>query len=159
WQNSKILIDTSAFPMKSYPGQCVTDTLRIGRQSGLLSGRSINIEAWCPDVFTCFSIIRHKPVADFDVYAVLGKDGLQWAPLDQNLAQLLLTNGPAADTVLTLTFVELSIGKLGEPCWRFSTCPGENYLLYPEQFVSEDQQRLSEELEVSPAGLLVTVSS
>jgi len=89
---------------------------------------------------------------DRDVFARRGGVG-QWAPVDRGLAELLLSS---TEPTLVLTFIEWpnASGR-----WRFSTGPGDVYVLGTEDFTPADVAALDAQIDraADPRGLLVSV--
>jgi hypothetical protein len=119
----------------------------------------IDLKLWDADVSRCFH--RFATPYENKVYARYGEDG-KWRPIDHTFADLLLLATQNKQHSVTLTFIEEAEGLFGEPAWRFSAQPGDNYLLAQSMFVSDDAQLLRqkiEDLEDGPRsfGLLLTV--
>ena len=118
---------------------------------------NVDLQLWVPD-----RSIFYRPVSNGKseqiVEGVLKEDG-KWTPLDRTLLDLFLVfSAPDYDQdELTLIFVNNHLDHLGKPCWRFSRQPGENYLLYPDDFYPDDVGELTKELNPIQEGLLLTV--
>lgn len=131
-------------------------TIRRGKEVPGNKGEKIDIELgmWDTDVSRCF----HRFAREYShtVYARYGEDG-KWWPVDRTLADLLLATSKS-QKVITLTLIGKGEALFGEPAWRFSVQPGENYLLDESLFEPRDAELIRQQAERKDAyGLLVTV--
>lgn len=118
---------------------------------------NIDRRIWNADVSRRFQSLDERQ--EYSVFAKLNEDG-KWTPLDLDLTDLLLSF--STSSAIVLSFMGEMPGEFGEPTWRFSSRPGENYVIRQNQFVAGDAEKLAKKISElqkldSPDGLLINV--
>ena len=113
---------------------------------------------WLPDGSYCYS---QQSEGSRKVLAVkeAGSEN-PWRPFERSFTDLLLAfSFPEEEEQITLAFIDHTLDRFGQVCWRFARIPGENYLLSPFDFVAGAAEQLAERLDShdDSHGLLVTV--
>lgn len=135
--------------------------LHISIHSNKLNSSSYDVALWDPDLSRTF----HSPeIVDKRTLARL-LPNRRFIPCDGDLFTLMSRELVSDNDSIRLVLVDQDVrGDYNETGWRFSVRPGDNYLLFPGDFVPNDAAIIDDvwrqlsHLELGPAGIALSVT-